>query len=157
MRRKLRKWSSQVADSKKIAIAELQLRSNISFKVAELRLRKYFLLVAELRLRTQKKVARAHLCALVPCLRSTALIFIPAQPPDWPKHPLFPHSSTHVNFTDNDDNHHQHVRFFFCFFCWAQELLLEHFVSLDLNLYTSTNGPKQIYTSSKPVLEIIFF
>ncbi len=42
-------------------IAELRLRSNISLKVAELRLRKCFLQVAELRLRTQKKVARAHL------------------------------------------------------------------------------------------------
>ncbi len=44
--------------------AELRLRSNISLKVAELRLRKCFLQVAELRLRTQKKVARAHLCQL---------------------------------------------------------------------------------------------
>jgi hypothetical protein len=43
-----------------IAIVELQ--SNISVKVAELRLRNCFLQVAELRLRTQKKVARAHLC-----------------------------------------------------------------------------------------------
>jgi hypothetical protein len=42
-------------------IAELRLRSNISLKVAELRLRMCFLQVAELRLRTQKKVARAHL------------------------------------------------------------------------------------------------
>jgi hypothetical protein len=35
-------------------IAELWLRSNIFYKVAELRLRKCFLQVAELRLRTQK-------------------------------------------------------------------------------------------------------
>jgi hypothetical protein len=42
-------------------IAELRLRSNISLKVVELQLRKFFLQVAELRLRTQKKVARAHL------------------------------------------------------------------------------------------------
>ncbi len=42
-------------------IAELQMWSNISKKVAELRLRKCFLQVAELRLRTQKKVAIAHL------------------------------------------------------------------------------------------------
>jgi hypothetical protein len=53
----------KVADSKKnCGIAELRLRSNISLNVAELRLRKCFLLVAELRLQTQKKVARAHLC-----------------------------------------------------------------------------------------------
>jgi hypothetical protein len=47
--------------SEKIAIAELRLQSNISSKVAELRLRKCFLQVAELRLRTQKNVVRAHL------------------------------------------------------------------------------------------------
>ncbi len=41
-------------------IAELRLRSNISEKVAELRLRKCLLQVAELRLRTQKKVALAR-------------------------------------------------------------------------------------------------
>jgi hypothetical protein len=52
--------------SEKIAIAELWLCSNISLKVAELRLRKCFLQVAELRLWTQKKVARAHLCLSVP-------------------------------------------------------------------------------------------
>jgi hypothetical protein len=45
-------------------IAELRLWSNISLKsfgiaIAEVQ---YFLQVAELRLRTQKKVARAHLC-----------------------------------------------------------------------------------------------
>ncbi len=69
MCRKLRNWSSQVADLKlrtsekncDCGIAELRLRSNISSKVAELRLRKCFLQVAELRLRTPKKVARAHL------------------------------------------------------------------------------------------------
>jgi hypothetical protein len=58
---KLSSCGFKVADLKKIAIAELRLRSNISLKVAELRLRKCFLQVAELRLRTQKKVARAHL------------------------------------------------------------------------------------------------
>jgi hypothetical protein len=42
-------------------IAELRLLSNISLKVAELRLRKCFLQVAELRLQTQKIVARAQL------------------------------------------------------------------------------------------------
>jgi hypothetical protein len=42
-------------------IAELRLRSYILQKVADLRLRKCFLQVAELRLRTKKKVARAHL------------------------------------------------------------------------------------------------
>jgi hypothetical protein len=54
----------EVAHFRKICdcgIAELRLRSNISLKVAELRLRKCFRQVAELRLRTQKKVARAHL------------------------------------------------------------------------------------------------
>jgi hypothetical protein len=61
---KLSSCGFKVADFKKncdCGIAELQLRSNISLKVAELRLRKCFLQVAELRLRTQKKVARAHL------------------------------------------------------------------------------------------------
>jgi hypothetical protein len=42
-------------------IEELRLRSNIPSKVAELPLRKFFLQVAELRLRTPEKVARAHL------------------------------------------------------------------------------------------------
>ncbi len=54
----------EVADFRKncnCEIAELRLRSNIPLKVAELRLRKFFLQVAELRLRTSKKVARAHL------------------------------------------------------------------------------------------------
>jgi hypothetical protein len=62
----------QVADLKlrtteKIAIAELRSCGcgATFFKVAELRLRKCFLQDAELRLRTQKKVARAHLCKLV--------------------------------------------------------------------------------------------
>jgi hypothetical protein len=41
------------------------LRSNIPLKVAELRLRKFFLQVAELRLRTPKKVAHAHLWLFV--------------------------------------------------------------------------------------------
>jgi hypothetical protein len=39
-----------------IVIAELRLRSNIALKVAELRLWKFFLQVAELRLRTLKKL-----------------------------------------------------------------------------------------------------
>jgi hypothetical protein len=55
----------EVADFRKncdCGIAELQLRSNISLKVAELRLWKCFLQVAELRLRTKKKVALVHLC-----------------------------------------------------------------------------------------------
>jgi hypothetical protein len=59
---KLSSYRLELANSKKIAIAELRLRSNISLKVAELRYRKCLLLVAELQLRTQKKVARAHLC-----------------------------------------------------------------------------------------------
>jgi hypothetical protein len=49
----------EVADFRKncdCEIAELQLRSNLSLKVAELRLRKCFLQVAELRLRTKKKL-----------------------------------------------------------------------------------------------------
>jgi hypothetical protein len=58
---KLSSCGLELADSKKIAIAELRSRSNISLKVAELRLQKCLLLVAELRLRTQKKVACAHL------------------------------------------------------------------------------------------------
>jgi hypothetical protein len=65
---KLSSCGLEFADSKKkcdCGIAELRLRANISIKVAELRLRKCFLLVAELRLPTPKKVARAHLCAFV--------------------------------------------------------------------------------------------
>ncbi len=58
---KLSKVDSNLQTSEKIAITELRLRSNISLKFAELRLLKCFLQVAELRLRTQKKVARAHL------------------------------------------------------------------------------------------------
>jgi hypothetical protein len=53
---KLSSYGLELADSKKncdCGIAEL--RSNISLKVAELRLWKRFLLVAELRLRTPKK------------------------------------------------------------------------------------------------------
>jgi hypothetical protein len=59
---KLSSCGFEVADIRKncdCGIAELQ--SNIPLKVAELRLRKFFLQVAELRLRTQKKVARVHL------------------------------------------------------------------------------------------------
>ncbi len=48
-------------------IAELRLWSNIPLKVAELRLRKFFLQVAQLRLRTLKKVARARLCIWYIC------------------------------------------------------------------------------------------
>jgi hypothetical protein len=62
---KLSSCGLEVADFRKncdCGIAELRLRSNIPLKVAELRLRKFFLQVAELRLRTPKKVARAHLC-----------------------------------------------------------------------------------------------
>jgi hypothetical protein len=61
---KLSSCGLEVADIRKncdCGIAELRLRSNIPLKVAELQLRKFFLQVAELRLRTQKKVARAHL------------------------------------------------------------------------------------------------
>ncbi len=61
---KLSSCGLEVADLGKncdCGIAELRLRSNISIKVAELRLRKCFVQVAELRLRTQKKIARAHL------------------------------------------------------------------------------------------------
>ncbi len=61
---KLSSCGHEVADSNKnwdCGIAELLLRSNMSLVVAELRLRKCFLLVAELQLRTQKQVARAHL------------------------------------------------------------------------------------------------
>jgi hypothetical protein len=42
-------------------IAEFRLRNKIPLKAPELRLRKFFLQVAELRLRTPKKVACAHL------------------------------------------------------------------------------------------------
>ncbi len=58
----------EVADFRKncnCEIAELRLQSNISLKVADLRLRRCFLQDAELRLRTQKKVARAHLCIYI--------------------------------------------------------------------------------------------
>jgi hypothetical protein len=61
---KLSNCGLEVADIRKncdYGIAELRLRSNIPLKVAELRLRKFFLQVAELRLRTPKEVARAHL------------------------------------------------------------------------------------------------
>jgi hypothetical protein len=59
---KLSSCGHEVADFRKncdCGIAEL--RSNIPLKVAELRLRKFFLQVAELRLQTLKKVACAHL------------------------------------------------------------------------------------------------
>jgi hypothetical protein len=55
----LSSWGLKVADFRKncdCGIAELRLQSNISLKVAELRLRKCFLQVAELRLRTKKKL-----------------------------------------------------------------------------------------------------
>jgi hypothetical protein len=50
----------EVADFRKncdCGIAKMRLRSNIPLKVAELRLRKFFLQVAELRLRTPKNCA----------------------------------------------------------------------------------------------------
>jgi hypothetical protein len=80
--------SSQVAvlklrTSVKIAIAELRnwgCGATFLFKVAELQLQKCFLPVAELRLRTQKIVARAHLCTIhntscsaIPCLLPLAI------------------------------------------------------------------------------------
>jgi hypothetical protein len=60
----------EVADLKKklqlrtcgVAFAEQHFVKSCGIAIAELRLRKCFLQVAELRLRTQKKVARAHLC-----------------------------------------------------------------------------------------------
>jgi hypothetical protein len=61
---KLSSCGLEVADFRKncdYGIAELRLQINISLKVIELRLRKCFLQISELRLRTQKKVARAHL------------------------------------------------------------------------------------------------
>jgi hypothetical protein len=54
----------EVADFRKIVIVELRslgCRAIFLWKAAEFWLRKCFLQVAELRLRTQKKVARAHL------------------------------------------------------------------------------------------------
>ncbi len=60
---KLSSCGLEVADLRKncdCGIVELRLWSNIYLKVAELRLWKCFLQVAELRLRTQKKVPRAH-------------------------------------------------------------------------------------------------
>jgi hypothetical protein len=62
---KLSSCGHEVADLKNNCdwgIAGLLVRSNIPLKVAELRLRKFFLHVAELRLRTPKKVACAYLC-----------------------------------------------------------------------------------------------
>jgi hypothetical protein len=56
-------------------ILELRLRSNISLKVVELRLRKCFLQVAELRLRAQKKVVYAHLCLFI-VIRTAALTVV---------------------------------------------------------------------------------
>ncbi len=56
-----------------VAIVELRLRSNISLKVVQLRLRKLFLQVAELRLRTQKKVVHAHLWLLAEVGAGTVL------------------------------------------------------------------------------------
>jgi hypothetical protein len=53
----------KIADFRKYAIVELQSCGcgTTFLKVAELGLRKYFLQVAVLRLRTQKEVVRAHL------------------------------------------------------------------------------------------------
>jgi hypothetical protein len=62
---KLSSCRLEVADFRKncdCGIAELQLQSNVLLKVAELQLWMCFLQVEELRLWTQKKVARAHLC-----------------------------------------------------------------------------------------------
>jgi hypothetical protein len=56
----------EVADIRKNCYCGIaELRSNISLKVAELRLWKCFLQVAELQLRTQNKVVCAYLCSLV--------------------------------------------------------------------------------------------
>jgi hypothetical protein len=53
----------EVVDFRKNCVYGIvELRSNISLKVAELRLQKCLLKVAELRLRTKKKVVLAHLC-----------------------------------------------------------------------------------------------
>ncbi len=56
-----------------VVIVELRLRSNISLKVVKLRLRKLFLQVVELRLRTQKKVVHAHLWLLAEVGAGTVL------------------------------------------------------------------------------------
>jgi hypothetical protein len=67
---KLSSYGFEGADFRKncdCGIAELRLQSNISLKVAQLRLRKCFHQIAELRLRTQKKVARAHHCVKLDC------------------------------------------------------------------------------------------
>jgi hypothetical protein len=69
---------SSVADLKlrtleKIAFAELRIcgcGATFLLKVAELRLRKCFLQVAELRLRNRKKVARAHFSNLYGFLKT---------------------------------------------------------------------------------------
>jgi hypothetical protein len=56
---------AELRTSEKNAIAELRscgCGATFLLKVAELLLRNCFLQVTELRLRTQKKVARAHLC-----------------------------------------------------------------------------------------------
>jgi hypothetical protein len=56
---KLSSCGLEVVDFRKncdCGIAELRLRSNILLNIAELRLRKFFLQVAELRLRTPKKL-----------------------------------------------------------------------------------------------------
>jgi hypothetical protein len=60
---KLSNCRLEVADFRKncdSGIAELRLQSKIPLKVAGLRLRKFFLQDAELRLQTPKKVARAQ-------------------------------------------------------------------------------------------------
>jgi hypothetical protein len=63
---KLSSCRLEVADFRKNCNCEVAVRNKIPLKVAELRLRKFFLQVAELRLRTPKKVARAHLWLKLP-------------------------------------------------------------------------------------------
>jgi hypothetical protein len=64
---KLSSFGFEVADFRKksdCGIAELRMLSNFLLKGPELRLPKCILQAAELRLRTQKKVASAHLCQI---------------------------------------------------------------------------------------------
>jgi hypothetical protein len=62
---KLSSCGLEVADFRKICdcgIAELRLRINIALKSCGIAIVEVFLQVAELRLRTKNKVARAQLC-----------------------------------------------------------------------------------------------